>query len=49
MVSATDLEHEKLIEVEVVFGRDKNLCRLVHGVASLPLGTLVELEAVFEV
>ena len=32
-----------------VFGRDKNPCRLVFGVASLPLGTPVELEVIFEV
>src|SRR3954463_1669234 len=32
-----------------VFGKDKSPCRLVHGVASLPLGTPVELEAIFEV
>jgi enamine deaminase RidA (YjgF/YER057c/UK114 family) len=32
-----------------VFGRDKNPCRLVYGVASLPLGTPVELEVIFEV
>jgi enamine deaminase RidA (YjgF/YER057c/UK114 family) len=32
-----------------VFGRDKNPCRLVYGVASLPLGTPVELEIIFEV
>ena len=32
-----------------VFGRDKNPCRLVYGVASLPLGTPVELEMIFEV
>src|SRR5215471_10204507 len=32
-----------------VFGRDKNPSRLVYGVASLPLGTPVELEAIFEV
>jgi enamine deaminase RidA (YjgF/YER057c/UK114 family) len=32
-----------------VFGKDKNPCRLVYGVASLPLGTPVELEVVFEV
>ncbi len=32
-----------------VFGKDKNPCRLVFGVASLPLGTPVELEAIFEV
>lgn len=32
-----------------VFGRDKNPCRLVYGVASLPLGTPVELEVIVEV
>ena len=32
-----------------VFGRDKNPCRMVYGVASLPLGTPVELEVIFEV
>jgi len=32
-----------------VFGKDKNPCRLVYGVASLPLATPVELEIIFEV
>jgi enamine deaminase RidA (YjgF/YER057c/UK114 family) len=32
-----------------VFGKDKNPCRSVYGVASLPLGTPVELEVIFEV
>src|SRR5215470_10034026 len=32
-----------------VFGKDKSPCRLVYGVASLPLGTPVELELIFEV
>ena len=32
-----------------IFGKDKNPCRLVYGVASLPLGTPVELELIFEV
>lgn len=32
-----------------VFGPDKNPSRLVYGVASLPLGTPVELELIFEV
>jgi enamine deaminase RidA (YjgF/YER057c/UK114 family) len=32
-----------------VFGREKNPCRLVYGVASLPLGTPVELEIIFEI
>jgi enamine deaminase RidA (YjgF/YER057c/UK114 family) len=35
--------------LERVFGKDKNPCRLVYGVASLPLGTPVELELIFEV
>ena len=32
-----------------VFGKDKNPARLVYGVASLPLGTPVELEVILEV
>ncbi len=32
-----------------VFGEAKNPCRLVYGVASLPLGAPVELEVIFEV
>ena len=32
-----------------VFGKEKNPCRSVYGVASLPLGTPVELELIFEV
>jgi len=32
-----------------IFGKDKNPCRSVYGVASLPLGTPVELEIIFEV
>ena len=32
-----------------VFGKDQNPCRLVCGVASLQLGTRVELEVIFEV
>jgi enamine deaminase RidA (YjgF/YER057c/UK114 family) len=32
-----------------VFGKEKNPCRLVYGVASLPLGAPVELEIIFEV
>ena len=35
--------------LQEVFGKDKNPCRLVYGVASLPLGTPVELETIFEV
>lgn len=32
-----------------VFGKDKNPSRLVYGVASLPLGSAVEVELIFEV
>ena len=32
-----------------VFGKEKNPCRLVYGVASLPLGVPIELEVIFEV
>jgi enamine deaminase RidA (YjgF/YER057c/UK114 family) len=32
-----------------VLGKEKNPCRLVYGVASLPLGAPVELEVIFEV
>ena len=35
--------------LEDVFGKDKRPCRLVHGVASLPLGAPVQLELIFEV
>ena len=35
--------------LQEVFGKDKSPCRLVDGVASLPLGTPVELEVIFEV
>ena len=35
--------------LENVFGKDKRPCRLVYGVASLPLGTPVALEVIFEV
>jgi enamine deaminase RidA (YjgF/YER057c/UK114 family) len=35
--------------LQEVFGKDKNPCRLVYGVASLPLGAPVELEVIFEV
>ena len=35
--------------LQEVFGKDKSPCRLVYGVASLPLGTPVELELIFEV
>jgi enamine deaminase RidA (YjgF/YER057c/UK114 family) len=47
-------EHPKVADgaselLQDVFGKDKNPCRLVYGVASLPLGTPVELEVIFEV
>jgi enamine deaminase RidA (YjgF/YER057c/UK114 family) len=32
-----------------LFGKEKNPCRMVYGVASLPLGVPVELELIFEV
>lgn len=35
--------------LQSVFGKDKNPCRLVYGVASLPLDTPVEIEVIFEV
>jgi enamine deaminase RidA (YjgF/YER057c/UK114 family) len=35
--------------LQSVFGKEKNPCRLVYGVASLPLGTPVEIEVIFEV
>jgi len=35
--------------LQEVFGKEKNPSRLVYGVASLPLGTPVELELIFEV
>ena len=35
--------------LQEVFGKDKNPSRLVYGVASLPLGTPVELDVIFEV
>src|SRR5713226_7737492 len=35
--------------LQEVFGKEKNPCRPVYGVASLPLGTPVELEVIFEV
>jgi enamine deaminase RidA (YjgF/YER057c/UK114 family) len=41
-----DASSESLYDV---FGGDKNPCRLVYSVASLPLGTPVELEVIFEV
>jgi enamine deaminase RidA (YjgF/YER057c/UK114 family) len=35
--------------LQAVFGKEKSPCRMVYGVASLPLGTPVELELIFEV
>ena len=35
--------------LQEVFGKEKKPCRLVYGVASLPLGAPVELEVIFEV
>jgi enamine deaminase RidA (YjgF/YER057c/UK114 family) len=35
--------------LQQIFGKEKNPCRVVYGVASLPLGTPVELEVIFEV
>jgi enamine deaminase RidA (YjgF/YER057c/UK114 family) len=35
--------------LQEVFGKKRNPCRLVYGVASLPLVAPVELEAIFEV
>ncbi|PYK19981.1 MAG: RidA family protein [Verrucomicrobia bacterium] len=35
--------------LQQIFGEEKNPCRLVYGVTSLPLGTPVELEVIFEV
>jgi enamine deaminase RidA (YjgF/YER057c/UK114 family) len=47
-------EHPKIADgaselLENIFGKDKNPCRSVYGVASLPLGVPVELEVIFEV
>jgi enamine deaminase RidA (YjgF/YER057c/UK114 family) len=47
-------EHPKVADgasllLQDVFGRDRNPCRLVFGVASLPLGVAVELDVIFEV
>ena len=47
-------EHPKVADgaselLQDIFGKDKNPSRLVYGVASLPLGTPVELEMIFEV
>jgi len=47
-------EHPKVADgaselLQDVFGKDKNPSRMVYGVASLPLGTPVELELIFDV
>jgi enamine deaminase RidA (YjgF/YER057c/UK114 family) len=47
-------EHPKVADgasdlLQAVFGSGKNPTRLIYGVASLPLGTPVELEITFEV
>ena len=47
-------EHPKIADgaselLQDVFGKDKNPCRSVSGVASLPLGTPVQLDVIFEV
>jgi enamine deaminase RidA (YjgF/YER057c/UK114 family) len=47
-------EHPKVADgaselLQNIFGVDKNPCRLLYGAASLPLGTPVELEVIFEV
>ena len=47
-------EHPKVADgaselLQDVFGKDKNPSRLVYGVETLPLGTPVELELIFEV
>ena|ERR1700722_8551519 len=52
--SAEFRDHPKVADgaselLQNVFGKDKNPSRLVYGVASLPLGTPVELEVIFEV
>jgi enamine deaminase RidA (YjgF/YER057c/UK114 family) len=55
-VAASDAfsDHPKVADgaselLQDVFGRDRNPSRLVYGVASLPLGSVVELELIFEV
>lgn len=52
--SADFREHPKVADaaselIESIFGKDKTSTRLVVGVSSLPLGTPVELELIFEV
>ena len=54
-VAATEdcREHPKVADgasdLQEIFGKDKNPSRLINGVASLPLGTPVALELIFEV
>ncbi len=55
IVTAGDFrEHPKVADgaselLQAVFGAERNPCRVVVGVASLPLGAAVELELIFEV
>ncbi len=47
-------EHPKVADgasdlLQDIFGKDKNPSRLINGVASLPLGTPVALDLIFEV
>jgi enamine deaminase RidA (YjgF/YER057c/UK114 family) len=47
-------EHPRIADgaselLQDVFGRDRNPCRIIHGVASLALGTPIELELILEV
>ncbi len=47
-------EHPKIADaaselLQSVFGKDSSPCRMVYGIASLPLGAPVELELIFEV
>jgi enamine deaminase RidA (YjgF/YER057c/UK114 family) len=47
-------DHPKIADgaselLQDVFGKDKSPCRLVYGVASLPLGCPVELEVILEI
>ena len=54
ILQAISAQHPKIADgasslLEDVFGKERNPCRLVVGVTSLPLGTPVELELIFEV
>jgi enamine deaminase RidA (YjgF/YER057c/UK114 family) len=55
VASAGDFrDHPKVADgaselLQEVFGKEKNPCRVVYGVASLPLGSPVEIELIFEV